>query len=186
MTRVEIKKQKEVMVPIPVAATLVVKYESPINYFLLSRRLTPPEVNRLSVPGGRQEGNEKPPDCARRELKEETGIIVPSAVDNFYPILHGKQIFLESECAFYCHGFVVFWRPGMETPQQLEPTKNTPWQWYSKEQVLDLQKRDQLSAMTEELFRAYYIDLFFGCLLPEVDYNLNLPCGWGQDRITPR
>jgi mutator protein MutT len=43
---------------------------------LLVRRGTPPSMGAWSLPGGRQELGETAEACARRELLEETGIIV--------------------------------------------------------------------------------------------------------------
>jgi len=43
---------------------------------LVVRRANPPAVGRWSIPGGRVEGDETDPEAVRREVLEETGLVV--------------------------------------------------------------------------------------------------------------
>lgn len=54
--------------------TLIIIYSEDLSRTLLCRRVKNPYKNRWNGVGGKQEKGESPHDCARRELKEETGI----------------------------------------------------------------------------------------------------------------
>ena len=75
------------------------------------------------APGGKLEYGEQPEDCARREVKEETGLKVEKArlvgVASMGAGDFGPWVALFYECE--CSG----------EPKDLEPEARGPWKWFS-------------------------------------------------------
>jgi 8-oxo-dGTP diphosphatase len=91
---------------------------------LLGRRLAPHGYGTWSLPGGRPRQGESTPECALRELREETGLEArqPQVV---YETVNG---FPESRLVFRTR-FVHVEDAGGQ-PQVREPDKTADWRWH--------------------------------------------------------
>ncbi len=58
--------------PVPAVAAVIYRNDQ----FLLVKRRNPPSAGRWSVPGGVQEVGERTREAIRREVREETGLVV--------------------------------------------------------------------------------------------------------------
>lgn len=93
------------------------------NTYLLGKRKSKHGPGTWAQPGGHLEIGESWEDCARREVKEETGLDVGNITfgtvtnDIFSPEKHYITIFLIAE---YIGG----------EPQNLEPEKCEGWEWF--------------------------------------------------------
>src|SRR5258708_7706216 len=79
-------------------------------------------------PGGHLEFGETPIQCALRELKEETGLLLQKAQE----LTFTNDIFTTSNkhyITIFIEGFVE------GEPQLLEPEKCLGWQWFSWDQL---------------------------------------------------
>ena len=97
---------------------------------LLGIRRGSHDAGHFQFPGGHLEWGESFEDCALRETREETGLVikvnpVPVAVTNDFFARESKHyitIFMRAE---YISG----------KPRALEPEKCGGWHWYSKEKM---------------------------------------------------
>ena len=62
----------------PVERTVLIVLFAPDGQLLLIRKKRGLGVGKITPPGGRIEPNESEEDAARRELKEETGVVAPA------------------------------------------------------------------------------------------------------------
>jgi 8-oxo-dGTP diphosphatase len=91
---------------------------------LLGKRKGAHGEGEYSFPGGHLEFGESFEACAKREVKEETGI----------EIMNIRFLFLMNLTHYsskhYAHiGLIADWSNGV--PKILEPTKSEQWHWYS-------------------------------------------------------
>ena len=92
---------------------------------LLGRRLGSHGAGTWALPGGHLEFGESIEACAVREVMEETGLEIETALlgpctNNVFPV----------EDKHYVTVFVVAQSPAGE-PRVLEPTKCEAWQWFA-------------------------------------------------------
>jgi len=101
------------------------------NLVLLGKRKNAHGEGTYAFPGGHLEMFESLTDCAIRETKEETGLIVkpidinPSAVTNDFFEKENKHyitLFMRTKYVF-------------GEPQNLEPRKCKGWEWYEWEKM---------------------------------------------------
>jgi 8-oxo-dGTP diphosphatase len=94
------------------------------NKILLSKRLKEYGYGQLALPGGHVEWQETLIDCAKREVLEETGLQLKRVVNT--------QMYTEeiSEGKHYVTFYLIAKCPKNQDPQQTEPTKHEPWNWY--------------------------------------------------------
>ena len=90
---------------------------------LLGERIGSHGANTWATPGGHLELGESIEDCAKREVLEETGLIV----DSIEKFTFTNDIF-EKEGKHYVTLFVVASRVSGE-PQVTEPDKCKQWKW---------------------------------------------------------
>lgn len=97
--------------------------------FLLGKRKNAHGAGEWALPGGHLEFNEELESCARREVKEETGVEIKnirfSTITNDIFKKEGKHyitIFMLSD-----------WAEG--TPGVIEPDKCEEWKWVSKDNL---------------------------------------------------
>lgn len=97
----------------------------PTGHVLLGRRLSPHGYGTWAAPGGKAEYDEMPKHCAARELREETGIIVPE--NKFHLIGITSDIYPDA------HYITLHYRAdGITTePKLREPEKCDEWKWFS-------------------------------------------------------
>src|SRR5262249_6098037 len=91
---------------------------------LLGRRIGAHGAGTWALPGGHLEFGETIADCARREAKEETGLLVESVA----PAPYTNDI-MASEGRHYVTLFVQA-TVGAGDPSVLEPEKRAGWQWF--------------------------------------------------------
>lgn len=92
---------------------------------LLGERKNNSGSGLLSTPGGRIEKNETIPQCAARELKEETGIdLFP---ERFTEIYHKEHFRFNNH---YFMFYVMVECPEGVEPINLEPDRCISWDWY--------------------------------------------------------
>ncbi|MBQ6027338.1 MAG: NUDIX domain-containing protein [Alphaproteobacteria bacterium] len=98
---------------------------NPAGQVLLGRRLSTHGFGTWAAPGGKLELNEEPADCAARELREETGIIIPSEKFRFVCITN--DIYPDA------HYITLHYRTDSVTaiPKLMEPAKCAEWRWFS-------------------------------------------------------
>jgi 8-oxo-dGTP diphosphatase len=114
-----------------VGVALIVRRPGPGGYILFGLRKGEHGPGTWSVPGGHLELGEAPEDCARRELREETG-------------LHAREIFVYDRCPYvstifpngkhYITLYFQTWYVGQEDgkhadPLVMEPDKCAQWEW---------------------------------------------------------
>lgn len=147
------QEEKERQEVIGAAGVFVVKETKTSAEFLLVRRLGKLEHDRLSPPGGREEGEEDSIGCVARELEEETGLLVKA--EDLVFIYLGTQDFTKTGAAFRYRGYLVVWRAGMGEPQRKEPEEHGEWEWINEREMDGLADDDQLSAAADLMWKAY-------------------------------
>lgn len=105
------------MKPIVGIGVLIIKDEK----ILLGKRNKNPGKNTYSLPGGKLEFGESFEECARREVKEETGL----EIKEFKFICVNNDIFENNH--FVTLGFVA--KDFYGEPKNLEEEINT-WEWF--------------------------------------------------------
>jgi 8-oxo-dGTP diphosphatase len=94
---------------------------------LLGKRLGSHGAGNFAFPGGKLEWGETFEQCARREVREETGIEIANI--RFLRLLnfrfYGKH--------FTDVGLLVDWESG--EPTAMEPNKCEGWNWYGIEEI---------------------------------------------------
>jgi 8-oxo-dGTP diphosphatase len=92
--------------------------------FIMGKRKGSHGSGKWHIPGGHLEFKETLEECAKREVFEETGLII----DNIKPLSFGNHIF-EKDDKHYISIYLI----GMITGGQLElrePHKCKEWQWF--------------------------------------------------------
>ncbi|KAB8310080.1 NUDIX domain-containing protein [Erwinia endophytica] len=92
---------------------------------LLGRRLGSHGAGDWATPGGHLEFGETPQDCARREVREETGMKVGNLAQCGF-----TNDFFHREQKHYVTLFMLAGECN-GTPEVLEPEKCTGWHWFS-------------------------------------------------------
>ena len=95
------------------------------NQVLLGKRRNAHGAGTWCFPGGHLEFGETIQECARREVLEETGLVV----SNLRLTTYTNDMFV-TEHKHYVTLFVVADCPSGE-PRRLEPTKCAGWEWFS-------------------------------------------------------
>lgn len=95
---------------------------------LLSRRSSSVGTGEYAFPGGHLEHMESFEDCARREVKEESGISIRNIQ---FLLLSNVKDYAPKH--YVLVGLVADWADG--EPQVLEPTKNESWGWYDMDNL---------------------------------------------------
>ena len=98
---------------------------NPAGHVLLGLRLSPHGYGTWAAPGGKTEYDEMPKHCAARELREETGIIIPE--EKFHLVGITSDIYPDS------HYITLHYRTDSvtATPKLMEPAKCAEWRWFS-------------------------------------------------------
>lgn len=91
---------------------------------LLGKRLSGLGTGTWALPGGHLEFGESIEDCARREVLEETGLVIEAITPGPYT----NNVF-KDEAKHYVTLFVVAHSIAGE-PEAREPTKCLRWDWY--------------------------------------------------------
>ncbi len=94
---------------------------------LLGKRKGAHGAGAYAFPGGKLEFGESFADCAKREVREETGIEIEHI--RFLRLLNFKSYGKH----FVDIGLLVDWKTG--TPQVLEPENCEGWEWYPIENL---------------------------------------------------
>lgn len=92
---------------------------------LLGQRLGAHGAGTWQLPGGHLEFGETVADCARREVREETGLIL----DDVRPGPYSENLFA-ADRMHYVTVFVIAHCAAGE-PQRCEPAKCAGWQWFA-------------------------------------------------------
>lgn len=107
---------------------------------LLAKRKSELGQGEYCWPGGKMEYLESFEECARREVREETGMEIANI--RFLRLLNLKHFapkhFVDLE-------LVADWAGG--EPQLLEPDKFEPWQWYSLDELPEPLFYPQISSL---------------------------------------
>jgi 8-oxo-dGTP diphosphatase len=93
---------------------------------LLGKRRTEPNCGSYALPGGKPEFGENPEDTARREIREETGIILTGKLEQFYWVNN-----FNPESGTHFITLIYLAKSFKGTPKNAEPEKNEGWAWYS-------------------------------------------------------
>jgi 8-oxo-dGTP diphosphatase len=94
---------------------------------LLGQRLNSHGAEQWAPPGGHLEYSETPEDCAKREVLEETGLVVISVDRGGW-----TNDFFKKESKHYVTLFMHAKVNG-GVAEVMEPTKCRRWQWFSKQ-----------------------------------------------------
>ena len=93
------------------------------NKVLVGKRKNSHGEGAWQFPGGHLEFNENIEDCAKREVEEETGLIV----DNFKKGKFTNDIFSKENKHYVTLFVVTDWKSG--EPELKEPEKCEGWEW---------------------------------------------------------
>jgi 8-oxo-dGTP diphosphatase len=104
-----------------IGVAVILKKEAKV---LLGKRTGSHGQNEWAFPGGHLDFNETPEECARRELNEETGLVVTKLKRSLWT----NDIF-ESEQKHYVTLFMLADYAGGE-PEIMEPNKCLEWGWF--------------------------------------------------------
>lgn len=96
---------------------------------LLGRRRGSHGANSWSAPGGHLEFGETPDECARREVLEETGLVVGKLAKVAF-----TNDFFIAEKKHYVTLFMLT-EDISGTPQRCEPDKCAGWEWFSADEL---------------------------------------------------
>jgi 8-oxo-dGTP diphosphatase len=107
---------------------LVKKYENGKEYVLLAKKLQGLAKDQYILPGGKKTPEEDLNNCAKRELKEETGQILISS----HPVSINLNI-INGRPENYSVGILAEKYKGK--PKNIENDINTPWEWYDIENL---------------------------------------------------
>jgi 8-oxo-dGTP diphosphatase len=99
--------------------------------FLLGLRRSSHGAGEWCFPGGHLEWGETITACAKREVKEETGL----DIDEVELISVGDEMrYLDTEGKHYVGiGFIGIYQGG--EPQLLEPDRYSEWRWFSRSEL---------------------------------------------------
>ncbi|MDO8530160.1 MAG: NUDIX domain-containing protein [bacterium] len=95
---------------------------------LLGQRKSALGMGEYSIPGGHMEYMESFEECARREVKEETGLEVENM--RFLSLSNNKKYLPKHYVEV---GFVAEWKSG--EAKTLEPDKIGDWKWYNIDEL---------------------------------------------------
>lgn len=93
---------------------------------LLSKRRKPYGRGKLALPGGHVEWMESLVATAKREVKEETGIILEN-VEEMRD--YTEELNLKAK-KHYVTFYLIAAMPDNQRPVDMEPKKHGPWNWY--------------------------------------------------------
>jgi 8-oxo-dGTP diphosphatase len=147
MLDAELTEQRDGKPTLPVGVSVLLVDSA--NRILLGERMNNTASGMFSTPGGRIELDEDMVDCAIRETKEETGLIV-DAED--VRIIGFKEHFR------YGNHYVMFYaevRRWSGTLTNTEPHKCKEWQWFSLSEIPEncTEPKDILAKLTEPASR---------------------------------
>lgn len=97
--------------------------------FLMGRRLGSHGAATWCLPGGHLDFGESWEDCAKREVLEETGLVV----NNLRFLTATNDIFSEDDRHYATIWMESDWQSG--EPAILEPEKMTDWQWFTFQEL---------------------------------------------------
>jgi len=117
----------EALLPKVGVGVFVVRGES----FLTCQRKGSHGSGSWSVPGGHLEFGETPQECAVRETKEESGLIVN--VEDMVELGFTNDFFPEEKKHYVTLYYVVEYK-GKGKPHLTEPERQTAWEWVSWEE----------------------------------------------------
>lgn len=120
------------------------------NKVLFGKRKSKLSTDTYGVPGGHLEYMESFEDCARREVREETGI----EIENIRFLFVGNTKHFTPK-HFVNIGVVADWKSG--EVQNLEPDKCEGWQWYDLDKVPDpIMHTNQIALNAYKTGRNYF------------------------------
>jgi 8-oxo-dGTP diphosphatase len=96
------------------------------GHILLSRRLKPYGYGKLALPGGHVEWMETLIETAKREVWEEAGIRLRK-VEELHDYTQERN---RKAGKHYATFYLIAALPKGQKPQDKEPEKHGPWQWY--------------------------------------------------------
>ncbi|HEY8893317.1 MAG TPA: NUDIX domain-containing protein [Niastella sp.] len=96
---------------------------------LLGKRIGSHGAHTWSFPGGHVDNNETPETAAKREVLEETGLIVNDLAPLGFTYDHFSEVNTDYLTLFYCCN----WTGG--TPQVMEANKCLEWRWFSPDEL---------------------------------------------------
>lgn len=97
---------------------------------LFGKRKSKLSTDTYGAPGGHLEYMESFEDCARREVREETGM----EIQNIRFLFAGNTTYFSPK-HFVNIGLMADWKSG--EPQNLEPDKCESWAWYGLGEIPD-------------------------------------------------
>jgi len=101
------------------------------NKVLLGKRIAGHNKNTWQSTGGNLEFGESFEDCARREVLEETGLMIK----NIKQIITTNDVFTKDTKHYVTIFMACEYKSGI--PQSLEPDKCSEWRWFDKDKLPD-------------------------------------------------
>jgi len=123
------------------------------NKILLLKRKGSHGHGQWSLPGGYQEFGERLKDCAVREVKEETGLVINKAELQFVSLSEQLDYFQTDNKHCLTVGFVIDYQ-GSQEPEIKEPDKSSAIGWFDLDQLpadLFAPSRDNISNFKNKL-----------------------------------
>ena len=122
--------KKNITISDQLLGTCVIVLSKDGKNILLGKRKNSYQSGFYGLPGGRVEGPEKLTDCAKRELKEEIGIIAKSL--KYLGVIRdfGPEGYTFTHFAFLCKDY-------SGEAKVIEPDKCEGWEWFDPTKIPD-------------------------------------------------
>lgn len=99
------------------------------NKVLLSHRLSDHGHGTWAVPGGHLDFGETLEECAKREVMEETGLVVADISEGVIT----EDFYKETNKHYITFHMISDWQSG--EPEIREPDKCTEWKWFAQNEL---------------------------------------------------
>jgi 8-oxo-dGTP diphosphatase len=128
---------------IEVVATIIINPNNK-NKFLMHKR----SDGRYEFPGGKKKKNETFEDAAKREVKEETSLIITKQI-----LIQSMEWITERNEKYICEYFFAIKFEG--EPKHMEPDKGTNWEWIDYKKISEEIKTNCVASLKQFSYESF-------------------------------